>query len=761
MVPRLLLALLFVLCFHYVWSQNVGIGVSSPAQKLHVGLNTSTLRLEGLSSALGGTHIVAPSVSTDMIVFVNSNGDFKAMPNGVAGQVLSISAAGVPTWTTAATTDWTLLGNAGTNPATNFIGTTDNVDWVVRTNNTERMRVAAGGFVGINTAPSSSAQLFVSSGLTAGYSLQSNNTTTSGTAILGQITGAAGSGTAIGINGITNQANGFGVRGENNQAAGRAILGINSAASGTTANGAGVFGQIAQGASSTSAGGMGVVGVNTSSTGYGIHALGNNIGTFTFLTTGAGSLSSGSTRGGIGVANVAATTGSSTFGLQGLITLAPTGTGYSAAVRGDVTATSGAADGVSGVSASSSGSGVYGAATSIAAGLSYGVFGYHTSGSGNAVVGVGDGLVTYYTLTAGSGGAFSSDNVGAAGYATNAAAIGLQGVNVVAASTSTGIGVLGQTSQSQGYGVYGVQTNAISSAAHFGPAVLGSNSAATGAGYGDGVGGLTNQQHGFGVYGFNGNNTSGTAGGTGVFGAGNNQLGFYLAGGSGGAFTGRRFGVYGRSGADSLTADNAGGYFYSNLNAFAYVGARIGGTNYKITGTGSVATWVRDLNNEWRIMHAPEAPEPLLTDYGTGQLVNGFAHVALDPIFSKNIQVDANNPLRVFIQLEGDCKGVYVTNKTATGFDVVELQGGTSNVSFSWQVVASRADEYNPDGTLASKFAGKRFDKAPQLPESASSKHPDQFEQMPVLPENKLHKAELRLKIRSAHEQNIATGKVE
>ncbi|MCX7769421.1 MAG: hypothetical protein N2110_10455, partial [Flavobacteriales bacterium] len=47
--------------------------------------------------------------------------------------------------------DWRLVGNAGTNPANNFLGTTDNVDLVIRTNNNERIRVAAGGNVGIGT----------------------------------------------------------------------------------------------------------------------------------------------------------------------------------------------------------------------------------------------------------------------------------------------------------------------------------------------------------------------------------------------------------------------------------------------------------------------------------------------------------------------------------------------------------------------------------------------------------------------------------
>ncbi|MBL7779021.1 MAG: hypothetical protein JNK66_12115 [Chitinophagales bacterium] len=46
---------------------------------------------------------------------------------------------------------WKVIGNAGTNPSNNFIGTTDAVDWVIRTNNTERARVLSGGNTGIGT----------------------------------------------------------------------------------------------------------------------------------------------------------------------------------------------------------------------------------------------------------------------------------------------------------------------------------------------------------------------------------------------------------------------------------------------------------------------------------------------------------------------------------------------------------------------------------------------------------------------------------
>ncbi len=46
---------------------------------------------------------------------------------------------------------WSLTGNAGTVAGTNFIGTTDAIDWVIKTSNTERMRVLSGGNVGIAT----------------------------------------------------------------------------------------------------------------------------------------------------------------------------------------------------------------------------------------------------------------------------------------------------------------------------------------------------------------------------------------------------------------------------------------------------------------------------------------------------------------------------------------------------------------------------------------------------------------------------------
>lgn len=174
-----------------------------------------------------------------------------------------------------------------------------------------------------------------------------------------------------------------------------------------------------------------------------------------------------------------------------------------------------------------------------------------------------------------------------------------------------------------------------------------------------------------------------------------------------------------------------GGYFYSgghNTNSsYAYVGARRATTNFKIIGTGTVSTIVSGINpNEKKTMFAPEAPEVLFQDYGTGQLVNGVAQIQIDPIFSRNIYVSNEKPLKVFIQLEGDCNGVFVTNKSATGFTVKELQGGTSNASFSWHIVANRADEMH-DGeqtvyqSLRFPDAPLKIEETPQIAQMANN----------------------------------------
>lgn len=87
--------------------------------------------------------------------------------------------------------DWKLTGNTGTTASSapigsavnnNFIGTTNNVAFVVATNNLERMRVNANGNIGINTT-------------TSGARLDINGSSTANTDIAFRVNNSAGAGT--------------------------------------------------------------------------------------------------------------------------------------------------------------------------------------------------------------------------------------------------------------------------------------------------------------------------------------------------------------------------------------------------------------------------------------------------------------------------------------------------------------------------------------------------------------------------------------
>lgn len=67
---------------------------------------------------------------------------------------------------------------------------------------------------------------------------------------------------------------------------------------------------------------------------------------------------------------------------------------------------------------------------------------------------------------------------------------------------------------------------------------------------------------------------------------------------------------------------------------------------------------------------------------GKGRLLNGAAFIKFrDPI-------ENYESLQINIQLEGDCKGVFISNKTREGFEVKELQEGKSNAPFGWKIIS-------------------------------------------------------------------------
>jgi hypothetical protein len=101
----------------------VGIGTDAPSNTLHVIAKADPLRIEGLQT------------TTEENILVADN-------NGVVSTRLmsSLDAGG-----------WFLIGNGHTDPATNFIGTSDDNPLVFRTNSIEAMRINEAGKLGIGT----------------------------------------------------------------------------------------------------------------------------------------------------------------------------------------------------------------------------------------------------------------------------------------------------------------------------------------------------------------------------------------------------------------------------------------------------------------------------------------------------------------------------------------------------------------------------------------------------------------------------------
>ena len=160
------------------------------------------------------------------------------------------------------------------------------------------------------------------------------------------------------------------------------------------------------------------------------------------------------------------------------------------------------------------------------------------------------------------------------------------------------------------------------------------------------------------------------------------------------------FGVMGRTYCNNTGTISSGGYFESNNylgvvnNAFAYVANN--GLNRKIAGSGSVSEIIPTPNHGRIILTCPESPEYWYQDYGTAQLTNGQAHVDLDPILADIIFVNADNPIRVFCTPVDmpNFNGITIMNRTATGFDILELNGGTHSGTLEYQLVVKPKTNY-------------------------------------------------------------------
>jgi len=90
------------------------------------------------------------------------------------------------------------------------------------------------------------------------------------------------------------------------------------------------------------------------------------------------------------------------------------------------------------------------------------------------------------------------------------------------------------------------------------------------------------------------------------------------------------------------------------------------------------------------VSYGSRQAQPTIEDVGEARLIGGVAHVTLDPTFASTM--DRRSNYLVFITPDGDSRGLYVSAKTSTGFDVHENQAGRSTLSFDYRIVAKPYD---------------------------------------------------------------------
>jgi hypothetical protein len=83
--------------------------------------------------------------------------------------------------------------------------------------------------------------------------------------------------------------------------------------------------------------------------------------------------------------------------------------------------------------------------------------------------------------------------------------------------------------------------------------------------------------------------------------------------------------------------------------------------------------------------YAAQQTMKTVEDLGEAQLQNGQAYVRLDSAYASVI--DSQHRYLVFITPQGNCKGLYVTQKSPSGFAVEEMNQGQSSIAFDYRIV--------------------------------------------------------------------------
>jgi hypothetical protein len=265
-------------------------------------------------------------------------------------------------------------------------------------------------------------------------------------------------------------------------------------------------------------------------------------------------------------------------------------------------------------------------------------------------------------------------------------------------SSDGGSAIVGAATASGGSNrVYGVEGESFSTVAGS-TGVLGFDMNTTYAGFTIGVQGASSNPKGMGVLGFDGANVSAEFSSlldqfpVGVWGDGGSSHAYTTVGvlGSSDEGYGGLFVNNSSQGWEPLTAeaDNPASDPFFAVNAANDTYCRID-KNGSLICKGTTNAVVPIYGGKRKVaMSSIESPQNWFEDAGSAELVNGTAVVALDPDFIQTVNTALD--YKVFPVPNGDCKGLYVTNKTVTSFEVRELSGGTASIRFDYRIMALR-----------------------------------------------------------------------
>jgi hypothetical protein len=104
-----------------------------------------------------------------------------------------------------------------------------------------------------------------------------------------------------------------------------------------------------------------------------------------------------------------------------------------------------------------------------------------------------------------------------------------------------------------------------------------------------------------------------------------------------------------------------------------------------VIGNKSASVTTQDYGQ--RKLYAVESPEVWFEDFGSAQLVDGAATVAIEPVFAQTVNLTAT--YHVFLTPLGDCP-LYIADKTPATFTVKAMGGQRCSIAFDYRLVAKR-----------------------------------------------------------------------